>query len=262
MKNFGIVKLFAKKLIFVLFLAGCGNQQIIKTDNLETVKSLCDEADSQTLVIFDMDNVLTESTERAFHADLYPQIKDVVDEFRNHVKKLPPSEQEKLRGAQWEIPVCLVDESMPELIESLQNRDVKVLMLTANPHGKVANVDSIENLCDSRLKNLGINFEKSWLSVDIKRGFNNELTIFHKGEIFTLESKEIALKRFFEHLPEYNFRKIIFLDDKRKNLEKVKKLAENQNKTFIGIEYLRVFTKKRPKTDLFFIKNRFKQLIN
>ena len=92
MKNFGIVKLFAKKLIFVLFLAGCGNQQIIKTDNLETVKSLCDEADSQTLVIFDMDNVLTESTERAFHADLYPQIKDVVDEFRNHVKKLPPSE--------------------------------------------------------------------------------------------------------------------------------------------------------------------------
>lgn len=250
------------RLIATLFLVGCENQQIVKTDNLKVVKSLCDGADSQTLVIFDMDNVLTESMERAFQADLYPQVKDVVDKFRKHIKKLPPPEQERLRGTQWEIPVCLVDESMPELIKSLQNRNVKVLMLTANPHGKISNINSIEQLCDSRLRALGINFEKSWPSVDIKHNFDNELTIFYKGEIFTLESKEIALKKFLECLPKHKFRKIIFLDDKRRNLEKVKNLAEKLNNEFIGIEYYRVFTKKRPKTDIFLIKKRLQQLMS
>ena len=88
------------RLIATLFFVGCGNQQIVETDDLEVVKSLCDGADSQTLVIFDMDNVLTESVERAFQADLYPQVKDVVDKFRKRMKKLPLSEQEKLWAGQ------------------------------------------------------------------------------------------------------------------------------------------------------------------
>lgn len=236
------------------------HSKIIRTDDLETIKSACAGADPRTLVIFDMDNVLTESMERAFQSDLYPKIKKIVDQYKEQVKKMSPSDQEKLKGAQWEIPVCLVDNGMPLLIKSLQDREIKVLMLTANPHGKIANVDSIEALCDSRLRALGINFEKSWPSVDIKRDFDNELTIFYKGEIFTLESKEIALKRFLECSPKHEFGKIIFLDDKRKNLEKVKNLAKKLKKVFIGVEYFRVFTKKRPKIDLSLVKEHFERL--
>ncbi|MBO4405808.1 MAG: DUF2608 domain-containing protein [Alphaproteobacteria bacterium] len=251
----------------VLCLFGCefarenrNHQEIIRTDDLETIKSVCDEADSQTLVIFDMDNVLTEPTERAFQADLYPKIGKIVDQYREQVKKMSPPDQEKLKGAQWEIPVCLVDESMPLLIRSLQDRGIKVLMLTANPHGRIANIDSIENLCDARLLALGIDFGKSWHSVNVKRRFDTDLTIFYKGEVFTLESKEIALKRFLEHIPEQKFQKIIFVDDKRKNLEKVKNLAEKLEMDFFGIEYFRVFTKNRPKTDFSLMKERFEQL--
>ena len=202
------------------------HSKIIRTDDLETIKSACAGADPRTLVIFDMDNVLTESMERAFQSDLYPKSKKIVDQYEEQVKKMSPSDQEKLKGAQWEIPVCLVDNGMPLLIKSLQDREIKVLMLTANPHGKIASVNSIEDLCDSRLRALGINFGKSWHSIDIKGDFDTDLTIFHRGEIFTLESKEVALKRFLEHIPEYKFQKIIFIDDKRKNLEKVKKLTK------------------------------------
>ncbi len=241
-------------------LEGRNHSEIIRTDNLETIKSACVEANSQTLVIFDMDNVLTESTERAFQADLYPRIKKIVDQYREQVKKMSPSDQEKLKGVQWKIPVCLVDNGMPLLIKSLQDREIKALMLTANPHGRIASVNSIEDLCDSRLRALGIDFGKSWYSVDIKPCFNTDLTIFHKGEIFTLESKEVALKRFLEHIPEYKFQKIIFVDDKRKNLEKVKNMAEKSGMDFVGIEYFRVFTKNRLKTDLSSVKERFEQL--
>ena len=138
---------------------GCesrNHSEIIRTDDLETIKSVCSEANSHTLVIFDMDNVLIESTERAFQADLYPRIKKIVDQYREQVKKMSPSDQEKQKGAQWKIPVCLVDNGMPVLIKSLQDRDIKVLMLTANPHGKIASVNSIEDLCDSRLRALDV----------------------------------------------------------------------------------------------------------
>lgn len=248
---------------FVLMvLFGCENQKIIRTDDLRVIKSVCEKANSQTLVVFDMDNVLTESTERIFQADLYPKIKNIVMEYQKQVKEMPLSEREKQKAAQWKVAVCLVDEKMPQLIRLLQERNIRVLMLTANPHGKLADINPIEDLCDFRLKNLGIDFEKSWSLPDFERDFNTDLTVYSKGKIFTLESKEIALQKFLNNIPKCKFQKIIFVDDKRKNLKKIEKLSEKLHMNFVGIEYVRVFTKPRPQTDLYFVKQRFDQFRN
>ncbi len=246
-----------------MVLSGCVEQKILKTDKLEIIKSVCEQADNQTLVIFDMDNVLTESKERAFQADLYNDIKDIVAEYRISVKKLPSFEQKKLKCAQWLVPVQLVDEHMPELIQQIQSRNIKTLMLTLNPHGKLGSIDSIEELCISRLKSMRIDFCKSWNMSMFKLHDSNKklLGIFYKGGIFTLSSKELALDAFLKQVPTYKFTKIIFIDDNRGNLKKVRDFAKVRNWDYDGIEYSKVFTKKRQKANINQIKHQFDDLL-
>jgi len=246
-----------------MVLSGCVEQKILKTDKLEIIKSICERVDNQTLVIFDMDNVLTESKERAFQADLYDDIKDIVAEYRISVKKLPSYEQEKLKCAQWLVPVQLVDEHMPELVQQLQSRNIKTLMLTLNPHGKLGSIDSIEELCISRLKSMRIDFDKSWNMPMFKLHDANEklLGVFYKGGIFTLSSKELALNAFLNQVPSYKFTKIIFIDDNRENLQKIRDFAKVRNWDYVGIEYSKVFTKKRQKANINQIKHQFDDLL-
>ncbi len=210
-----------------------------------------------------MDNVLTESKERAFHADVYNQIKDIIREYKTYTAKSSRDEQEELKCAQWHVPVQLVDVELPKLITELQDRSIKTLMLTQNPYGKLRDIESIEEFCHSRLKSLGIDFDKSWRlpSMMIYDKDQNVLGSFHKGGIFTLNSKELALEQFLKNISSHKFNKIVFVDDKRKNLEKVWKLAEKLGMEYIGIEYTKAFTKKRKDVDVKEVKQKFDLLL-
>lgn len=235
--------LFYFSLVFML--SACSEQQILKTDSMELLSSICKGADSQTLVIFDMDNVLTDQ-ERAFQSDLYDQIKNIVSDYKKVFKNLSPADQEKIKCEQWLIPVQLVDDCMPKLIKTIQSRGVKTLMLTSNPCGKLGSLESIEELCISRLEHFGIDFSKSWniSELRLRDEENKSLGIFYKGGIFTLTAKPLALKSFLKQIPNCKFTKIIFIDDKKENLEKMLNFSKIQNLNYIGIEYSKVFTKK------------------
>ena len=85
--------------------------------------------------------------------------------------------------------------------------------------------------------------------------------VFYKGGIFTLSSKELALNAFLNQVPSYKFTKIIFIDDNRENLQKIRDFAKVRNWDYVGIEYSKVFTKKRQKANINQIKHQFDDLL-
>ena len=246
-----------------IFLLGCEQQKILKTDQLSLIQDICGNADENTLIIFDMDNVLTESKERAFQADIYDQIKDIVQEYKQCTARLSKIEQEELKCAQWHVPVQLVDTRFPKLIENLQDKNIKTLLLSQNPYGKLGTIKSIEELCYFRLKNLGIDFSKSWniSPTVIYSNKHKSLGSFYRGEIFTLNSKDLALEQFLTRISPLKFKKIIFIDDKRRNLENIQDLTKRLNLIYIGIEYTKGFPKERDAPDIKKIRKQFDHLL-
>jgi hypothetical protein len=236
--------------------------EIITTDKIEDIEIEFALADNETLVIFDMDWVIWESTDRAFHADIREAVKPIMESFKKYFEKQNQDEKEALDAALWKIDAQPVDSKMPLLINVLQSRGIKTLLLTANLNGKVADIESVESLCYRKLKNFGIDFKQSWKNlnrIDFKetevKG-KKLIPFFGNGMIFTcMVPKGEILRDFLGKLPQYKFKKIVFIDDRMKNLESVRKVSEEIGIRFIGIEYTRVKTKKRSSFDLKKIKS-------
>jgi hypothetical protein len=215
-----------------------------------------------------MDWVILESADRAFHADVHETVRPIMESFKKYFEKQNPDEKEKLGAALWKIETQLIDSKMPLLINVLQSRGIKTLLLTANYNGKVADIKSIESLCYLKLKKLGIDFEQSWKNfnrINFKRTESKGkkfIPFFGNGMIFTCRvPKGEILKEFLTKLPQYKFKKVIFIDDHLKNIKSVEEATAKLNIEFVGIEYTYAKTKKRPPLDMEKVKKKCEILI-
>lgn len=142
-----------------------------------------------------------------------------------------------------EVPV---DNGMPDLIKKLQAKKIKVLALTLISTGRYGKIPSVENLRIQQLKQSGYNFAKSWPTVKDtsldKFGVNNlesasKGVVFSQGVIFTNKSaKGASLQAFLQYIHSKP-RKIIFIDDRKVNIESVEAMAKKNGIEFVGIEY-------------------------
>lgn len=142
-----------------------------------------------------------------------------------------------------------VDIKMKDIISDLQSQGIKVLALTNCFTGRCGNIESMEDWRYNELKKHGYHFELSWQELKPKiftglekigKGLSansRSMPGFKSGIVFTsFVSKGQVLKAFLQYagiVP----KKIIFVDDKRKQLESVEEIAKSHDITFIGIEY-------------------------
>lgn len=158
-----------------------------------------------------------------------------------------------LMSQSQEVPV---DSRMVDLIKHLQLGGIKVLALSSNYTGSYGRIASMEAWRINRLKQSGYTFDKSLVGVKDKlldrflqntpgesikpKQLEKKGVVFSKGVILTNYSpKGDALMAFLRYA-NIKPKKIIFIDDQRRNLKSVEAEARKNNIQFLGIEYAAV----------------------
>jgi hypothetical protein len=228
-------------IVFLLFASECFGD-IIKTNDYKVIESYISKADHDTLVIFDVDDVLLHPKDEILKKLNKPFLEVLEKEME---ERLPESETQDLYSLiLLQRIVEPVDKRMTALIQRLQKKKIKVIALTNCATGSFGKINALQNWRIFELKRLGYDFGEPWRSTheqffkgakDIKRP-----PLFKKGVVFTSGvSKGAALEAFLAYA---NLRpkKIIFIDDKRKYLESVEEYTTIEGIEFLGIEYTMV----------------------
>lgn len=225
----------------LLMMVACSEEEkILSTKYVAVIENETQNADKNTLVIFDVTDVLFEQSGRLFKAKNSNQLDQILGSFVNRVSK---QEKENVFSIIIQQPVVPVDTKLVGIINNLQSRGVKVMALTNGLTGEYGQIKSMENLLIQQLTGLNYHFEMSWLSIKntTLNLAKDQNILFKDGVVFTsvLTSKAskgdsiLAFLKYAQIQP----KKVIFVDDKQKNLKSVAEAMKKNGIKFVGIEY-------------------------
>lgn len=267
-----IVKFITVCLLFII--TACSEEsRIFSTSDSSFIEEELEKTDEETLVIFDINDVLLESKDLLFKE----QNSDLLTELLKEIPMIMSREEEMtLYSVVAQGPVVYVDKNFVGIIHHLQKRNVKVIALTNGLVGSCGYVKSMEGLLIQQLHNLNYHLEKSWpnlknAQIYITRSRDRKI-LFEEGIVFANKSisktsKGESLLAFFKYSGFYP-KKVIFIDNKLKNLKSVSSVLEKEGIEFVGFEYtktrnrkdLPIITKKHAKLQLSILKKEHKLL--
>jgi hypothetical protein len=210
-------------------VAMSAHAQIIESNSIEDVKKFIEP---ETLFILDYDNVLIEGkTDYGFDAWFCAMMNKLADNGLSmadaKAKLLPIYEKYQRSAAIQPVEACT-----SSLIENLKNSGYNVMILTVR---SLCLIDSVFK----QLKSVNIDIEHEAIP---EAGINSTLSKlgskYVNGILFCDGYyKGPALKAFLLGKPELKINKIVFVDDKLKNVESVKVAAQELGLNFVGIRY-------------------------
>jgi len=192
------------------------------------VKDLLAHVDEQTLVIFDIDGVLM-VPKQILGSDPWAYYEG--DKFIAKCGDVPAGLRAFLPTwiyVQKHIEVKLVDEALLTVLKTLKERGIQAIGFTARG---VELVDRTIEQLDSLGIKLKSNFEQAGELVTEEFCYKNEILFTAAGS-----NKGGVLKKFFS-LKGKRPKKIVFLDDRSKNIASMEKMCEAENIPFVGIRY-------------------------
>lgn len=212
---------------FTILMSLCifsSHAQIIQVNDMKEVTEYFNKANSKTLAIFDVDMVLVQPSDPAFQMANMKRFGAIAKRIMKDV----PAEKQMMFLSLMTIssePV-LIDESTPQFLNSLSQRGVPTIALTANLTGAFGPIKNMETWRIQNLKLLGIDFTKSApyqqsLIFNDLASYRDNYSTYLEGVLFvngTTVSKGDAFLSFLKKtgfLPD----KIIFIDDREDNLK-------------------------------------------
>ncbi|HJD56216.1 MAG TPA: DUF2608 domain-containing protein [Rickettsia endosymbiont of Pyrocoelia pectoralis] len=223
--------------LFLLLLSCNSFAGVIPTNDFEVIEEYVNKADKDTLVIFDVDDVLMMPTDE--FAVNNPIRKELTQKLRERYSK---EELNYLYSCVFEKrTVQPVNQNMRGLIKSLEQRNISAIALTGWWTGKYGKVNEMEKLRFVGLKQVNISFintspfkeDMIFLELQNKSG----VPMLKDGVILTaLADQGLVLKAALEK-SNLHFKKIIFIDDDLEYLKSVEKVCSELNIDFQGIHY-------------------------
>lgn len=216
-------------------------QQILTINTINKANNILNQADKNTLVIFDIDLTLTMPSNTILLPENFNKYKDVTKRLLRAFNKDQIHILRHLILTQS--PSRLVELNSSKIIKDLQKQGIKTIAMTASKTGTLGN--KIINFPEWRyreLKKLGIDFSKSFSH----NSFFKNLKIFHKsypgiykGIISTSGSKNSkgTVLQAFLNTVNYTPNHIIVIDDKMKNLISISNTLKKLNIIFTGLLY-------------------------
>ena len=241
-----------QKFLFVIFILLCGCEHSQKS--ISEIKSITElsqvnleSLDKQTLVVFDVDEVLTAPNASSGMFTTHR------NEYGNLIKEFKASYPEYLSDYEMYSSIIfkhqqevIIDKDALEILKNLRDRNIHTIACSTWPSGKQGLIKSMASHRYDVLKELTIKFDWSF-SDDIfylkknhsqatkSQKINNP--IYYKGIICTDgEDKGAALLLFFRHT-KYRPKTIIFFDDSLKKIKDVQQMCKENNINFYGYHY-------------------------
>lgn len=260
-------------LITLLFFSGCSQSRLVETfitDDDRVLRQMLEEADKDTLVVFDCDEVLITPDDTLFSPVNEDNYKKTI-QYLN--KKVGFSKADDiLISIRKRHKFRLLNDELPNIIKNMQNRGVSVVVLTAHWTGEFHNIKSVEDLRKNELNQFDFDFKKSWndvgkivfyeLPTKLPKYNITKYPIFENGIIFACNiDKGAMLQKFLNHVSR-TFDKVIFVDDKMKNIRSIKKFCEMNNIRGKCIQYKKAKLFNKNKADHQEIERELDKIIN
>lgn len=255
-----ITKYLGALLFFIL--VGCAHHPnsepssvILEMDKLSSFEPYLQKIDDETLVAFDLggvlmcakDPLLQEKQRKKFHELLLQKTQKKQEATLQLLGKVIAARQ-----------VQPLEKTTSSFVKKIQGLTPYVMALSKGWDGAVGKTPSF--LTDVHLRNLqslGIDFSPAFqntfplLKAHLIPVDSRSNIMFQKGVLFTLKTpKGAALETFFKYI-NWKPKRIVFFDDKRENIESVKRYCSQEGIEFIGIHYVSpmkkqtLFNKKR-----------------
>lgn len=199
--------------------------------DIREIERELESADENTLVIFDVDEVLITTADQFAHpyaldasygicmgAMKKSADKKTIDEIISLCFLLPER--------------ILIEETTPELIAKIQARGIKTIALTSCQTGELGLIPKVEHWRIDDLRSLGIDFSGSFpeqervVFSDLKSTKHNA-PLYERGVLFSFGYNKGDVLKAFLKAAAFQPSKVIFIDDLAHNIENVgKHLAE------------------------------------
>ncbi|MBN9377231.1 MAG: hypothetical protein BGO14_09060 [Chlamydiales bacterium 38-26] len=212
---------------FTIFMTLCifsCHAQMIQVNDMKEVMEYFNTANSKTLAIFDVDMVLVQPSDPAFQMANMKRFGAVL----KCIMKEVPVEKQMMFLSLMTISTepVLIDECTPQFLNSLWQRGVPTIALTANLTGTFGPIKNMENWRIQNLKVLGIDFsqaapfQKSFIFNDLA-SYRDNYSTYIDGVLFVNGTSVSKGDAFLSFLKKTNFlpEKIIFIDDREDNLK-------------------------------------------
>ncbi len=198
---------------------------ILQSDSLDFLEKQIARLDKRDLVVFDMDEVLIVPQDAILHFKVEDQRQGLQKKYVSH---LDQHEQIHLFSCVWKnAKTQLVEPHIPQLIDSLQKRGVKVIVLTAAQVGRFGLIEDTVSFRIQELKEKGISLHLAFPKIatlvleDLNQGKGSP--VFCQGVMLSHRfPKGKVLANFLTQI-NWKPRRLIFIDDLRVNHESVDK---------------------------------------
>lgn len=231
--------------IIILLYTKISVAHIITTSNYDTIENNIKTADTNTLIIFDIDEVLFQPQDQILNIKNIKDLENILDNIRTRLNQQQIQELDSIIMLQRK--VAPVDPQFINLIKTLQKKQIKTLALTQCSTGPLGKISSLEDWRIKELKKLGYNFDKSWDKIKTKFFETLKSTVelkrvpaFKQGIIFSCGTPKGATLKAFLNYVKLDPKKIIFIDDKRKNVNSIEQFTKKNKIEFLGFEYNKV----------------------
>ena len=230
-------------IVFIGFFASKANAQIVQASSVNEIRKYTSRYnDKDTLVLLDIDYVLLAPRDRVLRyagEDNNYRSKHFKYLFQDLEGKEIVFDNIKMPMAKYLISqilssskVELVSPDMPNFVNELNSRKMTVIGFTSNSSGRYGIIQNESELHASRLKSLGYNFIKDNGSL-FKESFPECISHI----IFTnKKDKGKVILGFLKQLNK-NYKNIVFVDDRLKNLISVQNALNDHQINYLGIHY-------------------------
>ncbi len=259
--------------MLLLFFGGCSQTELVETivtDNDGVLHRILEKADKNTLVIFDCDEVLITPTDTLFSPVNEDNYKKAI-QYLN--KKVGFSRADDiLIDIRKRYKFRLLNNGLPKIVKKMQTRGVSILVLTSHWTGEFHNIKSVEDLRKNELNQFDFDFKKSWNNVDkivfyelptkLPRYNVTRYPIFENGIIFACNlDKGDVLQKFLNRISR-KFDKIIFVDDKMKNIRSIERFCKKNNIEGKCIQYKKAELFNKNKANLQELERELNKIID
>lgn len=240
------------KRVFVALALGLNfaHAEIIQTDQFSNMtETILSEMTDETLVIFDVDDVLIIPTDDFnTQSELRQRYKKELGRKhgRENIKKI-------LSDFFVKREVQLLDKEMPAFIQTLREKKAHVACLTAWWTGPFGTIERMEDLRFKSFDEMGLDFKdispfKDNVSFPDRKTRNGTPMIMNGMILTALSPKGDILGLALDTL-NHKYKKVIFVDDRYDFLQSVQGLCQERNIEFVGINYTKASTLEGPKHD-------------
>lgn len=231
--------------IFMTFSIFACHAQIIQVNDMKEFFDAFDDADSKTLVIFDVDMVLVQPSDPAFQMANMKRFGAV---SKRIMKEVPADKQMVFLSLMTiNSDPMLIEDKIPQFLDQIFQRGIPAIALTANLTGRLGTIQKMEEWRVESLRRLGIDFSKAApyqtpLVFDNLASYRGNYSTYLDGILFvngTTVSKGEAFLSFIEK-SDFLPSKVIFIDDREENLKSLETAIQKLNKSieYQGFHYL------------------------